>query len=147
MVFVQIGEETGASLHDILVCLVKISSIPRVGDVTRMAGKVQKLVDLVLRVIADNPVDIPYVHGIHAEDVVVGLVIFAGELDSISVIKRHALLPELGDRAVMDAVPNIIRAGGTGGNVKFIGDPLLLYHVDKNELRHRGTTDIAVADE
>jgi len=48
---------------------------------------------------------------------------------------------------VPDAIPDLLRAGGSGSDLEVIGEIRVGYQFFHNKFCHGGTTDVAVADE
>jgi hypothetical protein len=48
---------------------------------------------------------------------------------------------------IPDAIPDLLRAGGSGSNLEVIGEIYVGYQFFHNKFCHGGTTNVAVADE
>ena len=100
-----------------------------------------------LRIRADDAVDIPDVPGLHGDDVIIVLIVFLRHLHGILAGGADAQLPQFAGRPRVDRVSGLLGAGGRRGDMELVSQTLLLYHVAQDELRHGRAADIAVAHE
>lgn len=131
---------------DISVGGLKISRVPRVGDLAGAAGKLQQLIYFVLRVGTDDTQDIADVGVIHADDVIVGVIIGFFHLYGAVAGAGNVVFPEYGHGSMVNRVSDLLGAGGRGGDVETGGAAAGGDHVFQGELGHGGTADAAVAN-
>lgn len=103
---------------DISVGGLKISRVPRVGDLAGAAGKLQQLIYFVLRVGTDDTQDIADVGVIHADDVIVGVIIGFFHLYGAVAGAGNVVFPEYGHGSMVNRVSDLLGAGGRGGDVE-----------------------------
>ena len=103
--------------------------------------------NLVLWITACDPRHIADVGVIHADQIIVFLIIMPRHLTRPVSRAGNMMLPENLHRPVMDTVADLLRAGGCGVYVETVGKSGFIHHLPEDELGHRGTADVAVADE
>ena len=138
-----------AALKNILIGSCKITCIPRIGNVPVLPGVLQKQA-----VFLTSPGDsrsISHVISVHADEIVVELVVCRRELNSSFARAVNAVLRKLPLRRrvhrIADAVLYLLRAGRTGTNLEAVLKAALANQLLHDELRHRTSADVAVADE
>lgn len=102
-------------------------------------------------VLADDTAKVPQVRVVHADEVIVILIILLRDLDSPFAVAGDAVLRKLlsGRRVdrVANTIPDLFCAGGSGGDVEVGGETRLGDQVLHYEFGHGAAADIAVANE
>ena len=125
---------------------LEVAGVPGVRDVSVDAGVFEQERDLVLVVLPDDAVAPAAIHGVHEDDIVVVLVLFAGHLMGVvpfagdAVFIQHALCRRI------DRVADLLCGHRRRGDFKPVRDAFAPHHVFHDELRHRASADVAVAD-
>src|SRR5699024_3525556 len=140
-------QERLAALFYVIVSHVKIPGVPGVRDVPWPVREIQEPVYLVVRVRTDDPVHIPDIPALHTAQIIVVLIVFLCHLHGVLSFCADAKLPQLPGRPRMDRVADLLPAGGRRSYIEPVSQPLFLYHVPEDELRHGGAADVAVAHE
>lgn len=91
----QIAKKRLATFHHIIKCLIKISCIPWICNVSRTICVIQKSLYLVLRVISDDSHNVLYIVSLHADDVVECGIFFSTHLACTVIATRDSFLAEL----------------------------------------------------
>ena len=103
---------------DISISGLEISRVPRVGNLAGAAGKLQQLVYFVLRVGTDDAQDIADVGVVHADDVIVGVIVGFFHLHGAVAGAGNVVFPEYGHGSMVNRVSDLLGAGGRGGDVE-----------------------------
>ena len=142
----QTTQQAGAAFLYIPPGALEITGVPGVGHLAGAGGVVQQGMDLVGRVAAEYALHIAQVSGIHAdEQVPIGLFV-PPQLPGGLAPAGNPMFSQLPACRGIDWVPDLLRAGGGGGDLKSGLQPHLFHQVLHHELRHRAPANIAVAD-
>ena len=95
---------------------------------------------------AQDPQHVPAVPAIHPDDVIVFLIIRFRQLHGAMIAAPDAFLLQLGAGPVMDAVSDLLPAGGRGIDVEAVGEAAAVHQVLHNVLSHSAAADVAVAN-
>lgn len=140
------GQKGGAAFQNIGQGGFKVAGVPGVGNVTGVVGQVQQAAHLALRVAAQNAQHVAHVGAVHAQEQVVLAVVLRRELDGPLARRVDAVPGENPPGAGMDAVANLLPAGGGGGHGELRPSPLFFRQISEEELRHGGAADVTVAN-
>ena len=132
---------------DVIIGLVKVARVPRVCNIAVERSKAEELANLALRIIVDHSAQIADVVAVHAYQVVKLAVVGLCYLPCPMGDEGNIDLPQLGCRAVMGRISDLLAAGCRRIYHKSVTYALLLHHMGKNTLRHRTAAYIPVADE
>ena len=138
-----------AAAHDVGIGAVKIAVIPRVGDIA--AARVgEQQAQLVLPVLSDDALGVSQVVSVHAQQMIVAVVVVPRELHRALAFAGNSVSRQLAFcgriNGIAPVAPDLLAAGGGGGYEKILRDAALLHHILQNELRHRTSANVAVAD-
>ena len=131
MLPLQILQQCCASLQDIVPCCVKIICIPRISHfLSGPAAVVQKQRYFAVRVAAIDPLHIVGICVIHPDQIIIVFVVLAGRPAGALAAGINAVLLEFRAGRRIDRVaasaPDLLRAGGSGGNLEFVFEILFL---------------------
>lgn len=79
----------------IIVSLIKIPRIPRIRNAPICPGMIQQLSDLVLRITTADPLDIPHIGVVHADQIIKFIIVRLRDLPRIMPLERDSVLPQL----------------------------------------------------
>ena len=100
-----------------------------------------------IRVPACDAFDITDVVALCRKDIVVFLVVPAGDLTGGLSGRVDAVLQKLAPCGRVDRIPDLLPAGGCGRDLEQVGNAASGCHVLQDEFGHGGTADVAVANE
>lgn len=140
------GKERFAAFQYIVKCNVKVPGIPWICNITGLLCKIQKQGYFVPGILPKDPQHVLPVPLIHADNVIILVVIGALKLHCPVVSQRDAHLMQLSSRSVVDAAADLFGTGGGGIDVEAVGKGLLVYKILHNVLCHGTSADVAVAD-
>jgi len=147
----EIAEKGITAPYDIRISTVEIAEIPRVSDTVIFAGIRQQKMKLVIEIRADNSFSISHIGIIHAQQIIIPVIIILSKLNGTFSIAGNTMFSKLSLSGridgIADAAPYFLTACSAGGYFKLICDTFFPDHIFQNKLSHRTSADIAVADE
>ena len=146
MLCAQMVQKTPAALLHIAPGGIEVPGVPGIGNLPGAAGKVHQQMQSAGGVAAADPLHIPQVGMIHADEQIIGLIVallqlaggFSGAVDAMPVQQ-----PADGG---IDRVSQLLSAGGCGFNVKFRLQSGSVNHVLHHKFSHGASANISVAD-
>ena len=126
---------------------VEIVGVPRIGHLSGTVGKVHQQVHLVGKIAAADPVHTPQVGLIHANQKVVLLVIAVQKLPGSFAGTVDAMLGQLAASRRIHRIADLLGACRCRFDLKALLQTGFLHQVLHNELGHRASANVAVAEE
>ena len=131
----------------VIVGLIEIIRVPGIGYAPVASGKCQELVDLAVRIAACKTCHVRNVIRIHADQIIVMLVVGAGHLARAVRNDGNADGAQFAHGTVVRSVADLLTARCRRVDLKEVGEPPLINHILEHGLCHCGTADVAVAYE
>jgi len=135
-----------AAAQHILICRFKIAGVPRIIDIGIGISKLQQLMHLVFGIAANDAHDVADIPSVHADEIVVVVVVRARQLRGVMRENGNALLPAFAHGAVVRRIADFLAAGRGRIDDEQMIDMAALDEVRKDELRHGAAADVAVAN-
>ena len=111
-----------------------------------MGSIIQEAADLPFRVSPGDAGHVPHVGAVGRQKQVVLVIVGLGHLNGPVAGEGDPLRLQLPHSRRIDGVADLLPAGGGRVNIELCGNPSLFHHIFHNTLRHRGTTDIPMAN-
>ena len=124
------------ALDQVVICLIEIIGIPGIRDAAAASGKGQELVDLAVGIAACKTCHVGDVVRIHADQVIVMLVIGACHLACAVRDYGNSDGAELADGSVVRAVADLLAARCGRVDLKAVREPFFIDHILEHGLRH-----------
>ena len=142
----QLLEHGGATGEHIAVGGIEIAGVPGIGHVAGAIGPIEQARNLDVGVVAKNATQAARVLSIHIYNVVPVAILRATHLAGTVRDDGNADFAQLGDRAMMRRVANLLGRGRSGIDDKFALAPGAAHQLGKHRLSQRRATDVAMAD-
>ena len=139
-------QQRPAARVDLSVGDIEPVAVPGVGDVVCGAQVFLELVQLALGIAAQDAQRVADVHGVHADQQIVVLVVPPGQLARPAALTGDAVAGQLRTGGRIDRVADLVPAGRAGGDGEDVLKPLLAHELLHDHLAHRAAADIAVAN-
>ena len=144
-------QQSPAAFLDIVPGLLEIPRIPWVGYGTGIGRIIHEEAALLVRVAVEDALHIPQVLLIHADEIIISLIITSLQQNRPLIARVHAMNPEQPfhwriDR-IATAVSYLFICRSRRRHIELIRQTFLSCHLPEHKLRHRRPADIAVADE
>ena len=144
----KLAQQAGQAFVEVPPGGLEVAGVPRVRHFLAAApGVVEHERDFAVGIAVRHAAQVAEVCVVHADDVVVLVILAADHAVRGVPGAAYAVLGELPARGRVDAVAHFLAGRGRRRNVEFILAPGLLYHVLEHKLRHRTPAYVAVADE
>ena len=120
--------------------------VPGIGDVVCGAQVFLELVQLAAGIAAQDAQRVAHVHGVHADQQVIILVVASGQLARAAALAGNAVAGQLCARGRIDRVADLLPAGRAGGDGEAVLQVPFAHELLHDHLAHRAAADVAVAD-
>ena len=139
------GKESLAASQYVVIRRLKISCIPGIRNISRLVCEIQKAENLLLRITSDDTKDISDVLTVHADQIVIDVIIFSRHLTGCFSFCRYPVTAQNGAGSWMNGIAYFFCAGCGRSDLKGLGVRRMGYEITHNELGHGAAADVAVA--
>lgn len=126
---------------------IEIAGVPRIGYLAGTIGKIHQKMHLAGRIAAADALHISQVGMIHANQEVVFFVVAFQQLAGSLAGAVDAMLGQLAASRRIHRIANLLGAGRCRFDLKSLLQPGFLHQILHNELGHRTSANVAVAEE
>lgn len=142
----QLLEHSGAAVEHVAVGGIEITGVPGIGHVTGAISPIEQARNLAVGVVAKDATQTACVLSIHIDNVIPVAILRATHLAGTVRNDGNPDFAQLGDRAMMRRVADLLGRSRGGIDDKLARAPSAAHELGKHRLSHRRATDVAVTD-
>ena len=140
-------QQTFAAFPNIAPCGLKITRVPRVGDIARAVRVIHQKADFVLGVFAKHAFQVAEIVAVHGNDLVEIIIILPRHLASRFACATYAVFGKYASRRRIDGIADFLGRSGGRCYLELRFKAGVFHHFLHNEFRHWAAADVSVANE